>query len=562
MYFAQPGHSQLRRDSCLEIAAGSAMAQHDQRGLYARWVPRVVDAENAAMRHILRSIACVAVILTDRDKLKSMVIGKSKTVIPPYLGTAFDAAVAASFGPDPRADPDREKYLVSCKGHLSSMKKFCLYATRNFGGANWGKTTKEEQFFCYTVLVRPFLHTEAASAFMSEAGLIMNEDFVEAFVDFTMGEHGHEWTIKGDVVQFCRTAAQAFDARVDAAVAELENTGAGEAVAALPAPPAPAAAPRDAEDPAPQPASPADRSPSPRSLASDLDPDAWLAENDALPSPPTTPSPDRDAPPPPRPARVATPPPPPPATTTTVEETVPGPSPAPPQEAQELLVNVGEAGPATGLAPVAATATIIPAQPPVTTTLVRDAAPPPTPESTAADDPGTELPPSSATPARGEPAAPEVVVATSSHAVARGPRSPQRVAARPAPPLGNARETTAHVAADAEPSRAAEARHDQVVAKKLEELEQYYLLLEERAESHIAAAREECFERIREVEAAADARVREIEDATDARIRDALRAAAAADREALRASGAADRADERSRAQDRAWASRRPRGGR
>ena len=109
------GTSQLRRELRIKIEAGSAMAQQDQRGLYARWVPRVVDAENAAMRHILRSIACVAVILTDRDKLKSMVIGKSKTVIPPYLGTAFDAAVAASFGPDPRADPDREKYLVSCK---------------------------------------------------------------------------------------------------------------------------------------------------------------------------------------------------------------------------------------------------------------------------------------------------------------------------------------------------------------------------------------------------------------------------------------------------------------
>ncbi len=529
------------------------MAEQDQRGLYARWVPRVVDAENAAMRHILRSIACVAVILTDKDKLKSMVIGASKTVRRPYLGTAFDAAVAASFGPDPRADPNRENYLVRCKGHLESMDKFCLYATRNFGGANWSRTTKNEQFLCYNVLVRPFIRTEAASAFISEDGLIMNEAFVEAFVEFNMSNAArHEWTIKSDVVQFCRAAARAFDASLEAAVAvEIETIAASQAVAP-PAPPAPAAAQRDAEDrPAPQPASPADRSPSPRSLAEDLDPDAWLAQN-ALPSPPTTPSPDRDASPPPRPTRVAPPSPPPPATTTTVEETVPGPSPAPAHEAQELLVNVGEAGPAMGLAQVAATATIVRARAAATMTLVRDAAPPPTPESTAADDPGTELPPSSATPARGEPAAPEVVVATSSHAVARGPRSPQRVAARPAPPLGNARETTAHVAADAEPSRAAEARHDQVMAKKLEELEQYYLLLEERAESHIAAAREECFERIREIEAAADARVREIEDATDARIRDALRAAAAADREALRASGAADRADERSRAQERA----------
>ena len=66
------------------------MAQHDQRGLYARWVPRVVDAENAAMRHILRSIACVAVILTDRDKLKSMVIGKSKYISQPWVyGNSF-----------------------------------------------------------------------------------------------------------------------------------------------------------------------------------------------------------------------------------------------------------------------------------------------------------------------------------------------------------------------------------------------------------------------------------------------------------------------------------------
>ena len=64
----------MRRDSRLKLEAGSVMAEQDQRGLYARWVPRVVDAENAAMRHILRSIACVAVILTDKDKLKSMSI--------------------------------------------------------------------------------------------------------------------------------------------------------------------------------------------------------------------------------------------------------------------------------------------------------------------------------------------------------------------------------------------------------------------------------------------------------------------------------------------------------
>ena len=485
------------------------------RGRLAALFTNDVRAEKAAFSSLWAHYATTGIIITERDRMRAYTVrhttwknGSRKRALL-YSGTEENAQKFAQlaqsfFGAWVQSDevPTLEDYLLACAGAVKSLPTFCAYINAIGAYPPWDAQDRAPMHASFLYLLGGFLKDPKHAKFACEDGHL-RDGFIEAFVAHNNLVHGRDkkkpsfnkW-VKDELARQKKLAKELVLAQEAAARKELAArarplpVAGGDSPVALPGR---ATAP---DDGATQP--PAAPSAAMLALIGQLD--AATLTSDAVSSA--------------APASTAAP--------------SPTPAPTPADEPRTEM------------------------PPPPSPTMGTDS---PLPLTEAAPPTPKELPLPPVTPARGESTPPEVVVAISSKAAARGPRSPprpQRVAARPAPPLGNARETTAHVAADVEPSRAAEARHDQAVAKKLEDLEQYYLLLEERAESQVAAAREECFERIREVEAAADARVREIEDATDARIRDALRAAAAADREALRASGAADRADERSRAQETA----------